>query len=195
MPESIPEYAIQGIVVLAIVIVMLIALSVVNRIVRSSEFDADPLEDFVVKESKATLISGVGFIAFCCLALVVTSKVIITNFEIGNFVYIFYGFAGLLAILGVFYIVRWIFVEIRVEGDSLRSRNLFGGSAVKSLSSIARIRFKAGATHGGKTGHKVMYFFDSSDKKILSVRCTLLNCETLYQRTQVSLARQSRSRY
>ena len=194
MPESIPGYAIQGIAVLAIVVVLLIALSIVNRIVRNSEFPADPLEDFVVKESKATFISGIGFIAFCCLVLVVTSKVVIPSFEIGKFVYIFYGFAGLLALLGVYYIVRWIIVEVRVEGDSLKSRSLFGGSAVKSLSSIARIRFKDGTTHGGKTGHKVVYFFDSSDKKMLSVRCSLLNAEALYQRAQISLARQSRKR-
>jgi len=194
MPESIPEYAIQGIAVLAIVIVLLIALSIVNRIVRNGEFPADPLEDFVVKESRATFISGIGFFAFCSLVLVVTSKVVIPSFEIGNFVYIFYGFAGILAILGVYYVVRWIFIEIRVEGDSIRYRSLFGGSAVKSLSSIARIRFKDSATHGGKAGHRVMYLFDSSDKKILSVRCTLLNTEALYQRAQISLARQSRLR-
>jgi len=194
MPESIPEYIIQGIVVLAIVIVLLVALSIVNRIVRNNEFVADPLEDFVVKESKATLISGVGYFAFCSLVLVATPRVVVSNFEIGNFIYIFYAFAAILALLGVYYVVRWIVIEIRVEGDSLKSRGLIPGLAVMSFSSIARIRFKHGATHGGKTGHKVMYFFDSSNKKILSVRCTLLNYEALYQRAQISLARQSRLR-
>jgi len=194
MPESLPEYAIQGIVVLAIVIVLLVALAIVSRIVRNSEFDADPLEDFVVKESKATLISGIGYFMFCCLVLVVTSKVIIPGFELGNFIYIFYGFAGILALLGLYYVVRWIVIEIRVEGDSLKCRSLIPRPSVLSLSSIARIRFKAGAAHGGKAGHKVMYFFDNSNKRILSVRCTLLNYDVLYQRVQVSLARQSRVR-
>jgi len=194
MPESLPDYVIQGIAVLAIVVVLLIALSIVSRIVRGNEFIADPEDNFVVRESKATLISGVGYFAFSCLVLVATSRVVIPSFEIGDFVYIFHAFAGLLALLGAYYVVRWIVVEFRVEGDTLRCRSLIPGPSVVSLSGITRIRFKTGTTHGGKTGPKVMYFFDSSDKRLLSVSCSLLNYDALYQRAQISLARQSRIR-
>ena len=193
MPESMPEYVIQGIMVLAIVFVLLITLYVVNRIIRNREFPADPIEDFAVKESMTTLVTGIGYFLFSILILIITPKVILANFEISYFVVLFYIFSGILAILGVYYTVSWIVRDIRVEGDTLTCRRLFLNSSVISISNISRIRFKEGSVQRGKVEQKVMHFFDSSDKRLLSVRNTQVNYESLYQRVQFTLARRNRA--
>ena len=178
----------RNVLLVLIVVVVLVSVYVGNRIARKKESGIDPMGDFVIKETKATLISAVGCIVMGCFLLAVALLVFASDPKLVSFAPIFYAFSGFMFVLGVYYIAKYLVWEIRIENDAITYRRLFKGTTVIPLSSIVRISVGEGSVQGTKTGMKVMHLFDIFDNRLLSVRSTLKGYEPLYQRLQAHIA-------
>ena len=182
------EALVRRVLLVLIIVIVLVSFFIGNRIARRKESGIDRMGDFVIKETRATLISAVGCIVMGCFLLAVALLVFASDPKLISVAPIFYAFSGFMFVLGVYYIAKYLVWEIRVENDTITYRQLFKGTTVIPLSSIVRISVGEGSYQGAKTGLRFMHLFDSFDNRLLSVRSTLKGYEPLYQRLQARIA-------
>jgi hypothetical protein len=177
------DWVIRKIIAGSIFLLLIFGGVIASAIARKKEAGADPMGDFVIRESKALFGGGLAIIIFFCLAYIGLAYYDYVN----GFTYTFlddmirigmFGFFIALAALVVIYArVR----ELRVESGILTYRTLFRAKRVMPLTDIAQVKLDVFPTLGGVAQ---LILFDNSKKRVTTIRSTLKGFDFLYLRLQ-----------